>query len=84
MQHDILLIIGAACTALVFIQSGIPWNIKRRLKLRRLKPFDCELCLAFWLGVFSSIYFEKNVPEVIYIGAIAAIMAVFINKKLNA
>jgi hypothetical protein len=84
MPHDILLIIGSACIALLFIQSGIPFTIRKWLKLRRLKPFDCELCLSFWLGMASAIYFDKNCVEVIYISAMASILAVFINKKLNS
>lgn len=100
VQHNMLLITGAACTALLFIQSGIPFTIRKWLKLRRLKPFDCEFCLAFWLCFFSSsfrgvclsswpaflssIYFEKNWLETIYISAMASILAVFINKKLNS
>jgi hypothetical protein len=40
--------------------------------------------MAFWLAILSSIYFEKNVLETIYIGGMAAVLAVFINKKLNA
>jgi hypothetical protein len=84
ITHDLLLITGAACTALVFIQSGIPFIIKKWLKVRRLKPFDCEFCLAFWVCLFSSIYLEKNWLEVIYISAVASILAVFITKKLNS
>lgn len=77
------LISGSACLALVFIESGIPFWIKQRLNRKRLKPFDCAFCLSFWLGIVSSIYFEKNTVEVIYIGAMASILAVLINKKLN-
>jgi hypothetical protein len=82
--QNLLLIIGSACTSLLFIDTGIPFTVRRWLKLRRLKPFDCELCLAFWLCLASAIYFEKNWLETIYISAIASILAVFINKKLNS
>lgn len=81
---SLFLILGAACTTLVFIQSGIPFAVRRWLGLRRLKPFDCEFCLSFWLCLSSCIYFEKNLLEAIYISAAASILAVFINKKLNS
>jgi hypothetical protein len=79
-----MIISGAACTALVWIQTGIPFYLRNCLNRRRLKPLDCEMCMAFWLAILSSIYFEKNVLETIYIGGMAAVLAVFINKKLNA
>jgi len=90
---ELFLILGSACTTLVFIQSGIPFTVRKWLRLRRLKPFDCEFCLSFWLCLASQIkihwldgynYFEKNWLEVIYISAAASILAVFINKKLNS
>jgi uncharacterized BrkB/YihY/UPF0761 family membrane protein len=80
---------GCACFALVFIMSGISTSINRIFKrplYARIKPFDCELCLSFWIGIVSSIYFGKNIVEIIYIGSIAAIIAqtiTVIYHKLN-
>lgn len=82
-MNNLLLILGSACLSLVFIQTGIPFRVKKYFGAKRLKPFDCPLCLAWWLGLFSSIIFEKNTLEVIYIGAVASVTAVIINKWID-
>lgn len=51
--------IGIACFVYVFIEvADIPYRVKSFLKNRgitkrmiRLRPFDCEGCLGFWLGI---------------------------------
>lgn len=41
-----------ACGVYVFIHiAEIPQYITGAFKLKRLKPFDCEPCLGFWIGV---------------------------------
>ncbi len=80
--------IASACVASVFVGQRLYIPIKKaiyktRWKDHRLKPFDCELCLAWWTGIVGGIYFEKNGLEVIYIGACAAVLAVAITKHLN-
>ena len=82
-MNSVLIIAGSACLALVFQESGIPFKIKRWLKRDRLKPFDCAFCLSWWLGIAGAIFFGKNPAEAIYIGSIAAILAVFLSKNLN-
>jgi len=82
-MNNTLLIIGSACLSLAFIETGIPFKVRRYFNAKRIKPFDCEGCLAWWIGIFSSIFFEKNTLEVIYIGAVALVTAVIINKWLN-
>ncbi|WP_343668709.1 hypothetical protein [Chitinophaga sp.] len=82
-MNNLLLIVGSACLSLAFIETGIPFRVKKLFKVKRLKPFDCPLCLAWWLGISSSIFFEKNTLEVIYIGAAASVTAVIINKWID-
>lgn len=54
----ILSIAGSACLAVLFVAVGGAVRLKRILRWpqdRRLKPFDCELCLAWWLGVVGGL-----------------------------
>lgn len=86
---DLLLIAGAACCALVFIHvMRAPVHLKKwlwgeRWYEHRLKPLDCEACLAFWLGIIFSIFFHKNPLFVPCIGATSSILAVLITKHMN-
>lgn len=54
-----------------------------RPKYIRIKPFDCEMCMGWWSGIASGIYFVKDPVEVIYIGAMSFVLAVAITKHLN-
>lgn len=46
---------------------------------RRIKPFDCPLCLAFWI---STIYFwnDYSIVELIASGIVCSTLAIFIDK----
>lgn len=53
---------------------------------KRIRPFDCALCLSFWVGTFFNIrlitltpYFEFNPIH----GLICGALAVFISKINN-
>lgn len=54
LSLNIILIIS---TAIVFVESGIPKMMKALINnitkwnLKRLKPFDCTLCMGFWIGL---------------------------------
>ncbi|MBV7534066.1 hypothetical protein [Chitinophaga sp. sic0106] len=85
-MNNLLIIFGSACIAVIFVEQRMYMPVKRMIRSdmsKRVKPLDCALCLAWWLGIISSIYFEKNTLEVIYIGAGAAISAVAITKHLQ-
>lgn len=87
-MNSVAIAIGAACLSAVFVGQRLYIPVKKlvyksRWKDRRLKPLDCELCLAWWAGLAGGIYFGKNCLEVIYIGACAAVLAVAITKHLN-
>lgn len=86
----ILIIAGSACLAWLFVNTGLSFAMKRLLRWpldRRMKPFDCELCLAFWLGVIGgmspAINFETLSPFPLYTGGCAAVLAVLIKKLLQ-
>lgn len=86
---DLTLIMGSACIALLIIHvMGLPmyvkfWIWKQDHRKHRLKPLDCEHCLAFWICVIFSLFLGKNWAEVICISAIASITAIFLTKYLN-
>lgn len=86
--------IAAAALAVLFIELGFPQRIKtliwkQKAHMRRLKPFDCQLCLAWWLGIALTFFGTKSpflpytVVQAVLCGAMAALLAVFIHKKLN-
>lgn len=43
--------------------------VKRKLKRRRLKPFDCEACFGFWTSICISL-FATDILSTILIGII--------------
>lgn len=63
------IVFGSAALAIMFAElSGIPdvikqlilpfWHTKtidKRKLPRRIKPFDCSLCLSFWICLYLSI-----------------------------
>lgn len=44
------------------------------------KPFSCDFCLSFWLGLGLSLYSSLDPIVSVYLGCTAAIVSVFINK----
>lgn len=91
-MNDWLIIIGSACASVYFVlvlRGYLP--IKKAIwprswARRRLKPLDCEHCLAFWLAIFFSIsgdFFYKNLQNLPYIGVTAAVLAILISKQIS-
>ena len=60
-------IAGLACAGLIIVRE-FTWKVKK-------KPFNCELCMAFWMGV---LYFH-SVEGVLY-SFVAAIGATILNR----
>ncbi|TWF38840.1 hypothetical protein FHW36_10663 [Chitinophaga polysaccharea] len=94
-MHKVLLhIAGPACLALIFIESGIPHWVKMRIWGRdaykhRLKPFDCQMCMGWWLGLISG-YLETEQAfsiytcmQVVFIGAMSSVLAVLLYKTIS-
>lgn len=54
----ILMTVGSACLAWLFVNTGVSFRLRRLMRWphdRRMKPFDCELCLAFWMGLIGGV-----------------------------
>lgn len=63
--------------------TGIPQWIKWKYKVKRIKPIDCELCLAFWIEFGVSLHKGIGYIEAIINGLICAGFAVLILKISN-
>lgn len=79
-------VIGIACFVYVFIElADIPFKTKVFLKNRgftkkliRLKPFDCEGCLGFWLGIVY-FYIKCHDPlQALLLASIASTLSILI------
>lgn len=81
-------ILGVSALAILIAEtSGIMNKIKYVLFKKkpyemRLKPFDCPLCLSFWLGL---VYFSKQVGivEAMMHAAICSLVSLFTIKLLH-
>ena len=69
MLNTLIEICGIASAGVILVRN-FTWKL-------RVKPFTCELCMAFWLGV---IYFHSI--EGFAFSFLAAAIATFINKHL--
>jgi len=81
MLKIILEIISISCGAFIFAQaSGFMQWIKQQTGQERIKPFDCTLCLSFWI---SLIYCVINLEENIFIYVtICPVLGYYIENKL--
>lgn len=55
-------------------------RIKARLKVKRLKPLDCEACTAFWCTLFLCLT-ETNIKYSILAAIVAFCLAIEYEKK---
>jgi hypothetical protein len=60
--------------------TNIPTKIKWVFNLKSLKPFDCPLCLAFWLQLITSIALKENYHYAPITSALACIISMTIKK----
>lgn len=63
--------------ALAFVLSGAGAWLTYTLKLKSLKPFDCEHCLGWWIGLW---YFYNPGWDMVFMAAYSAIAASVIAK----
>lgn len=83
MIHIVTEIIAVAFTAVWFAElSTIPQYAAKYLRRRRVKPFDCPLCLAWWSALIWFLLHGHGALSVAF-GACASLVAVWIAKKLN-
>ena len=50
---------------------------------KRLKPIDCESCMAWWIAIAHQLYIGTNPIQSILIGAISYFTASYIFKLIN-
>jgi hypothetical protein len=64
---------------------NIPHYLTKMTGLRRVKPFDCELCLSFWVSVGISVYYDIFVcfENNLYITALRFIVTFTVIKLLR-
>ena len=68
-----------ACGVYVFIHvAEIPKYIKGAFKLKRLKPFDCESCLGFWLGAIVQFIQIQDIWLTIGAACISSVFSVIL------
>ncbi len=61
-------ILTVSCFALLFAElTPFVANLKIKLGLKRLNPFDCPLCLSFWAGLAYSLTIPGLNLELIFI-----------------
>lgn len=64
----LLIIIGISWMANLFVQ---------KIGYKYMKPFSCELCMAFWIGLF---YFHS--VEGVFFAFTSSVIAVLINRYI--
>ncbi len=75
--------ITAACFAVLISEaSGIIQQIKYYTGLQHLKPFDCPMCLAFWLTLVLSLQGGEIINAPLLAG-FSSILAILISKALR-
>jgi hypothetical protein len=83
LMNVIFQIVMVAVAAVWFAElSMIPQWFTRRLGRKRIKPFDCPLCLAWWSGL---VWFAAtgNGPAALAYAACASALAVWASKRVN-
>ena len=65
----IKIIIAISSMSILFAKFN-PFLIfaKNILKVKRLKPFECELCMAFWTSLIASFWIEGTENKLLLIG----------------
>lgn len=74
--------------------SGIVLNIKKLIwkilngkipfRYYDLKPFDCQLCMNFWIGLIYSLYIGNEIILSLFIAVIMAYTSGFISNLLKS
>lgn len=56
------------------------FNLKKE---RRLKPFDCPLCMGWWIGLIATYNQTGNVIHSITIGILSSAVAILVSKLMS-
>ena len=82
-MNTLITIVSISCFSVLLAEaSGIIQWIKFHFNINRLKPLDCPLCLAWWVGLILFIV-EKHYLLAPLFAATSSILAVFISKFLR-
>lgn len=86
---DACLMVGIAAFSVLFAElNGFMADLKVRLNRKRLKPFDCPMCLAWWIGLLTW-YFTHGqgswlyTPHSVLFGSVCSVLAIFISRQLR-
>ena len=66
----------------IWYKEVIVANIKTATE-KRLKPFDCPLCMGWWIGLLSSYYQTGDLYYSMIIGVLSSFGAILISKLMN-
>lgn len=73
-----------SCFACVFVRYiGTPFRIRlnaAEIHLGRIKPLDCEVCMAFWVAFFYGL--NSGLLYALGFGSVCACLSLFIYRKL--
>ena len=77
-------LIGVASLSNLFVYViGYPLRVRlnaSEIYKGRIKPFDCELCMAFWLGLWYA--YHIGMSDILFFAATCSVLALVIGRKL--
>jgi len=82
-MNTLIIIVSIACFAVLLSEvSGIIQWAKQIFNIKRMKPLDCPLCLAWWLAFIVFIVEKHYLFAPLFAGA-SSIIAIFISKAIK-
>ena len=63
--------------------TGLMQQLSYKLGRKRIKPFDCGLCLGFWLGLSIGYYQTYDILSAIQLGFVSSVIAILTEKIMN-
>ncbi len=79
----ILAVLGIIGASVIIGEIAVPvkW-LKTRLKLKRIKPFDCPFCLSFWFSITYAILQGYDLENFIFISGVTPILTIIVLQKV--
>lgn len=77
----VIQIVGVACLSAIFttLSGFIPWA-EWYWTIKIPKPFNCELCMGWWLGLVYCYYIYRHILLSIIFAGITSVVSYFIVK----
>lgn len=65
---------------------GLPFRERLRIstyigEYERIKPFDCEKCLSFWIAIWLG--FNTDFKTMLLTASISYVLSIFVTKAMN-